>query len=472
MKKVAIIGGGIAGSSIALHLAQLGVEAELFEARDSLVSGPPFCHLHAGGNLYREIDDAQCIKLLEQSIDFIKLYPFAIDYRPTVITVPTNDPHKATDLLARLEKLQKHYSQLIAQDSSNELLGKAEDYYKLYSYEDMQQLSKQDVVAKPSCADEWMIPVAKYVNLQKLQYPIVMVQEYGINMFRVASMNELALQQMPTLKLHLQSKVVDIKCIEDTFYVTFKDNEEIRTCEYDYLINATGFQTGTIDDMLNLHIDRMVEFKSAYVTKWQDAPALFPEIIFHGQRGTPNGMGQFTPYMSKHFQLHGMSKDITLFEDGLVASTPESSQPKLPSHLLHKIEYSWQEDEVESRTNKAIEHISKFIPSFDSAKVASIPLFGAQQIPGKDPELRVAEVSFDIRRYARCEIVKVSSVTDMCDAIIEDMKKYDIISKDTQASKYIDTFAHIDANTLDELSKQIAQNRGYPADMSCIINPN
>jgi len=469
MKKVAIVGGGIAGSSIALHLAQLGVEVELFEAKKSLVSGPPFCHLHAGGNLYREIDDTQCIKLLEQSIDFVKLYPFAIDYRPTVITVPIDDPQKATDLIPRLKKLQKHYKKLVEQDSSNEVLKKVDDYYKLYSYEDMQRLSKLDCVDRPSTSDEWMIPVAKYIDIDKLQYPIVLVQEYGINMFRVASMNELALNQMSNLKLNLNTKVSDIKCLEDTFYITTNNNDDIKTCEYDYLINATGFQTGTIDDMLGLHVDRMVEFKAAYVTKWQNAPALFPEIIFHGQRGTPKGMGQFTPYMSNHFQLHGMSKEITLFEDGLVSSTPHSSQPILPEHLLQKIDYSWQEDEVETRTKMAIGHISRFIPLFQDAIVASIPLFGAQQIPGKDPELRVAEVSFDIRRYARCEIVKVSSVTDMCDAIIKDMKTYGIISNDKKASKYIGTFACIDQKLLDELSSDIATSRGYPSDMSKIV---
>ncbi len=54
---------------------------------------------------------------------------------------------------------------------------------------------------------------------------------------------------------------------------------------------------------------------------------------------------------------------------------------------------------------------------FNNATVGSKPLFGAQQIPGDDPTLRVAEVSFPRERYARCEIVKVSSVLDMIDAI-------------------------------------------------------
>ena len=52
-KSVGIIGGGVAGSTIALHLSKKGVNTILFESGPSLVNGPPMCHLHAGGNLYR-----------------------------------------------------------------------------------------------------------------------------------------------------------------------------------------------------------------------------------------------------------------------------------------------------------------------------------------------------------------------------------------------------------------------------------
>ncbi|HHD80114.1 MAG TPA: FAD-dependent oxidoreductase, partial [Campylobacterales bacterium] len=83
--KIAIVGGGVAGSTAGLYLSQLGLDITLFEQGESLVSGPPFCHLHAGGNLYREISDEQCITLLQQSIDLLRYYPYAIDYRPTVI---------------------------------------------------------------------------------------------------------------------------------------------------------------------------------------------------------------------------------------------------------------------------------------------------------------------------------------------------------------------------------------------------
>ena len=74
--KIAVIGGGVAGSTIALRFAELGLDTTLIEKGPSLVNGPPMCHLHAGGNLYREISDQQCLILLKQSIDTVKVYLF------------------------------------------------------------------------------------------------------------------------------------------------------------------------------------------------------------------------------------------------------------------------------------------------------------------------------------------------------------------------------------------------------------
>jgi len=101
----------------------------LFEREASLVSGPPFCHLHAGGNLYREISDEQCVKLLKQSIDFARFYPFVVDYRPTVIAIPTIDNGTPNALLPRLELLQNTYQKLIDENPHNAVLGEACDYY-------------------------------------------------------------------------------------------------------------------------------------------------------------------------------------------------------------------------------------------------------------------------------------------------------------------------------------------------------
>ena len=90
--------------------------------------------------------------------------------------------------------------------------------------------------------------------------------------------------------------------------------------------------------MLNIKRESLVEFKSAYITKWEDCNYLWPEVIFFGKRGTPTGMGQFTPYPNGHFQIHGMTEDITLFKNGLVKNSKESSQPLLDQEFISKIE--------------------------------------------------------------------------------------------------------------------------------------
>jgi UDP-galactopyranose mutase len=121
--RIAIVGAGVAGASTALYLADLGLDVTLFEKETSIVNGPPFCHLHAGGNLYREISDEQCIKLLKQSIDFLRFYPFIVDYRPTVIALPGSDKSTPLALLPRLELLSHAYETLIVQDEKNKVFG-------------------------------------------------------------------------------------------------------------------------------------------------------------------------------------------------------------------------------------------------------------------------------------------------------------------------------------------------------------
>jgi len=331
--KVAIIGGGITGSSIAVYLKNLGVDVTLFEKND-LVSGPPICHLHAGGNLYREISLKEKISLLKESIDFIRLYPQAIDYRPTVIAVPKNDKGEPKDLIKTLEVLKDEYKKLIEKDPKNKVLGEPQDYYRLYYREDLEKLKYKNAVKNPKKPDEWLIPFAKNVALDNIKYPVVLVQEYGVNVFRLSAIAKTVLENTGIVKY------------EEAKVEKKGDKWIVNGEEFDYLINAAGYKSGEIDDALQFKRDRLTEFKAAYVVKNDNFNFAWPEIIFHGKRGTPNGMAQFTPYPNGYFQLHGMTKEITLFEDGLVSSDEKSSYPKLPKHFIEKIEKGWKKEEA------------------------------------------------------------------------------------------------------------------------------
>lgn len=458
MHTVAVIGGGVAGVSATLHLARLGYDVTLIEREPHLISGPPFCHLHAGGNLYREIDDEQCRTLLRQSIDFARRFPYAVDYRPTVIAVPLQDKSDAKALLPRLEMLRNYYRALVDADSADARLGDPAHYFRLYSRREIEALrNTPPPQTQPQQADEWMCAAAHLIDLERIHYPLVLVQEYGLNLFRLAAGATLTLQALPNVTLHRNKRVKEIRKIASSWHITTDDGLSVQS---DYLINAAGFRTGTIDEMLGLTCRRMVEFKAAYVAKWEQAPQYYPEIIFHGERGTPRGMGQFTPYCGGYVQLHAMRKDVTLYENGLVSAPTGACQPPLPSSFVRKIEHGWEWSEVDERTRRAVTYLSRFIPSFSDATTGAKPLYGAQQIPGDDPDLRVAEAAFPLPRYARCEIVKVSSVGDMCRAITEDIRRCGIVPRRPQPAPVVNE-ADISA-----LARDIALSRDYPEAMA------
>ena len=471
--KIAIVGGGTAGSTIALYLSECGLDVTLFEQEASLVNGPPFCHLHAGGNLYREISDEQCITLLKESIDLLRFYPFAVDYRPTVIAVPQEDKGRPQDLCQRLSTLQKEYAELIKNDPKNRVLGESSEYFKTYSYEMIKKLQKKASVTNPTTLDEWMIPVAKNIDLDKVQFPLVMVQEYGLNLFRLGSGITLALNALPNCQLLLNTKVTNISANKsrDGWYINYKSEAEDKQEHFDFLINAAGFRTGQVDDMLKFQRERLVEFKAAYVSQWKENEEVWPEIVFYGERGTPQGMAQFTPYPGGYFQLHGMTKAITLFDNGLVRSSQNSAQPKLDKSFLKRIEQKWSFSEVDNRTQAAIKHIAQYIPSFKNAKVASKPLFGAQQIPGDDASLRAANVSFENQHYARCEIVKVSSVLSMSDAITKRLIELAYLDPHCYKTRNLSHLQTLDEQKIKKEAQKLSIARDYPLAIADRIVP-
>jgi len=465
--RIGIVGGGVAGATVALCLGKLGLDVTLIEKGPSLVNGPPICHLHAGGNLYREISDEQCITLLRESIELVRLYPHAVDYRPTVVATPKSDKGEPQALFARLHKLQNEYQHLIDEDSQNRVLGSPENYFKLFSREQIEVLKTQQIVAKPSTLNEWMIPFAHHVELSQLKFPVIMVQEYGLNLFRLAASAELSLKKLPNCSLKTECQVTTLQSHANNWQVEYLNNDQTETTEFDFIINAAGFRSGLVDDMLGFPRHRLVEFKAAYVTKWQGNNQIWPEVVFFGERGTPNGMAQFTPYPDGYFQLHGMTESITLFEKGLVKSSKNSAQPQLQPHFINKIDKGWTELEITSRTQGAINHLSRFIPEYAlHATVSAKPLFGAQQIPGDDADLRAAGVSFVGERYARCEIVKASSAPNVALQIIKQLVSIGYIDK-LAINRFLERPSLLITEAdVDDYAQKLCEMRDYPTSLA------
>ncbi|SMC08879.1 FAD-dependent oxidoreductase [Nitratiruptor tergarcus] len=463
--KIAIIGGGVAGASVAIYLRKLGLKPTLFEKKPMLVAGPPACHLHAGGNLYPDIDDTQRKQLLKESIEFLCFYPQAIEKRPTLLAIPKHILIDIDELIQRTKKLALFYKELIDKDPANRVLGDLQEYFLTFSQDEVVALQGKTPKKVPKTPGEWLIPFANEVDINKLKFPVILVQEYGINIFRLSAIAQLLLQDAD---VRYETSVVDVKRSGDGFIVISKCNNECKEEYFDFLINAAGFKSGMIDDFLGYYKERIVEFKAAYIAKYRD-DYLYPEMIFHGIRGTDKGMAQFTPYPAGYYQLHGMRKDITLFEDGVAKSEPPSSQPRLPQKYIEFIEKGFNPDLAIKRTQKAIWYVSRYLPPFTDATPTPTPLFGAQQIPGRDLSLRAAEVSFEGDRYARCEIVKVSSIFTMADAIVGKLIKLQALPHTAQGVRIEGEL--LDEKLIDDLAQEIAKKRGYPEEMAKLLIP-
>ena len=183
-------------------------------------------------------------------------------------------------------------------------------------------------------------------------------------------------------------------------------------------------------------------------------------------------MAQLTPYPGGYFQIHGMSKAITLFDDGLVASNTDSAQPKLPQQYVHYIEDGWDKAPLQARSQQAIEYVAEFVPTFNSARTIGNALYGGQQIPGEDDTLRVADVSlYSNIRYARAENVKASSTLIAADQIVNELTELGLVDNDTPMNRgrYAHEWlylTHNDGVSVDKVARVLAEQRGFPIAMA------
>ena len=466
---VAVIGGGVSGAVTALQLSDLGVDNILFEKGKSLVNGPPFCHLHAGGNLYPDISEEHCKLLMRQSIEMARLFPQSIDKRPTFISIQKSEDYEAENITDRLEILVEYYKNLIAEDPANEVLGAPANYYNIYNKEQLIHLSQQSVVQIPNTPDQWITNAIKLIDLEQLKMPVILVQEYGWNFFRLAAQAQLALTRTSECTVKLNTEIVTVKNVS---YKNLDYNWEVKTnnevFKVKYLVNSCGYKTGEFDEPLKLNSEHLIEFKASYLSKWQPIQGLIPELIFHGKRGTNNGMAQLTPYCDDYFQIHGMTKDITLFKNGLIKLKNDTHQTQFNNDLKQKLAFGWKQDDINTRTKSAIRFVTKFVPSFKSAIVGGPPLYGAQQIPGNDPDLRVGEVSFPTKFYARSEIVKASSALTVANQIIDKIQEEKIIPTIKKQSKNT-LLKSIKTSEIDTLASELAIERGYPKVLAKLV---
>ena len=92
-----------------------------------------------------------------------------------------------------------------------------------------------------------------------------------------------------------------------------------------------------------------------------------------------------------------------------------------------------------------------------------------QQIPGDDLNLRVGDVSFPYRSYARSEIVKASSALTAANQIILKIQEEEIIPSTLIKSNRNSFLDSISKNEIDKLASELAFQRGYPEAMAQLL---
>lgn len=385
--KIAIIGGGISGVVSAVKLSKdlPDCDIDLYEKKQSLLNGPPYCHLHAGGFLYPEMPLADCKELMLDSIEFANMFPDAIIHRPTVIAFNKHSSYNPHVLNHKCFHLSRTYAL-----AGTTPLGETHLFYAMYSYEDAVYFKKHGHFYKTADKARRYHDtfVSQFLNLltdiNSIKYPFACVNEPGIDQQKVVDYC-LELLKESRVKLHLATDIKshDIHNVSKTWYI--KDSR------YDALVNAAGHASRDVFPNVS-----MVEFKSSFVIQNSLDQLLLPEIAIIGKRQTENGLLQITPIGNNEFQLHSMTTDSSII-------TTASSHV---SNLVF---------DAHQRTAKALERIIAFMPSFDSSVILNKALSGVQRISNEASlEKRVSQIICDpSKNYAELQTIKASSAVSL-----------------------------------------------------------
>src|SRR3990167_4490603 len=253
MAKFVILGGGIAGVSAALELADAGHEIEIIERFSELLSGSSDdtpCRLGLG---FHYPDHATAIKYLHTTIEILKKYP---DY---IITGPDkndlNHPYRRgryfavegsqfdLEEICKLHKvLKEEYKKLVEQDPQNKVLGDPEFFSK-------------------------SLPVSEYENSVNTSYIVAAFEtaEQTLDWPRLKKHLIDRVNNRPNITVHRNTKVTSFesgvreeKTAHFRYQVNLKntqDNDQKHApILTDHVINATWENIETLNETAGFHM--------------------------------------------------------------------------------------------------------------------------------------------------------------------------------------------------------------------------
>lgn len=392
-KRIAIIGGGISGVVSAIELAKDGNIIDIYEKRNVILRGPPYCHLHAGGMLYPEISLKDAQILLNDCIKFANKFPEAIEHRPTIIAYRKNSEYSTDNLLLKCRLIRLKY--LL---SKNMVLGPSESYYAIYYKEDIEYYKKNLKFQETKDLsrlyhNKYVENFCKMINdIDSIKYPFVSVCEPGINKDKV--------------EINLINKLHKYKMEKKINIYTKKDINPSDLKGYDTIINASASNFNNFNE--NSYIldkKESYEYKSSWIIKCNIKNIFMPEIAVIGERETEQGMIQISPINNNKFQVHCMTSRSTIID------TKSNREFKLLN-----------QNEIELRGNEAIKRISEIFPIFLSSDViGACP--GIQRIPYDNKSKRISYIEKNTdANYYELKLMKACSVISLTEILCKLVK--------------------------------------------------
>lgn len=397
VKNIYIIGGGISGCVTAIQLSKRSrsLNIHLFEKQSDILTGPPFCHLHAGGMLYPMISFQESEQLLYDSLEFAGIFNDCLEKRPTIIAYKKNTQYNIGKLILKCKMMKYCYTNWSKSNAGKLPIGSIDNYFEMYTREDLINFKNGVRSIENKVHDPYVEKFAHYLkNVDDIQYPFISVNEYGINLESVKCKIKSIIKNSDNIFLYTNTQI---------------SLDNLVNNDQNIIINAAGYNTNSILNLPNNN-DYFLELKSSWVIKNKiEIDPYFPEIAIIGERNTPNGMLQITPLANNCYQIHCMKDDITLFSNGCVFSDKISEFYKQFNNIIQNNKFN--EQIIITRTSNAQREICKLFNGFDNSEIVMNPLWGIQRIPGNINSKRNWSV-LQKKNYIEIHLVKgISSIS-------------------------------------------------------------
>ncbi|NDC95017.1 hypothetical protein EB118_14880 [bacterium] len=384
-KRIAVVGAGVGGVYAAICCAKAfrepgsrgsNVHIDVYEKGNSILNGPPYCHLHAGGFLYPEISTIDAQILFQHAIEFALEFPDALQHKPCIIAYNKKSKYVANDLVYKCKVIHYLYN-CYYKTFGKTPFGPIDNFYYVYQRKDVDYYLKHGTF---NVQNTFHDPYAKkfidaLVDINSIKYPFISVCEYVINQNMIEQTLADNFFRQPNITLYTN---------------TFVSVDALRNA-YDWVISARGFYS----------VKDNVEYKSSWlihIPRFTD----FPEVAIIGERGTDNGMIQITPTstQSQVFQVHCMTKDSTIISDRITVISNKC---------------------IAERGKNAITRLRTFFKNTEESKqLFSTKNTGGYQMVVGDIKNRVSDYKVD-QNVINLRIIKATSVVAVVNKMVNEL---------------------------------------------------